>query len=154
LDTELDCPATATLKVKNLAVVQVDYFWNCADSIKIDMPKGKMKPSETITFTLTITSRSRLPQQLPLELYLHNLPEKSLAGNPTKLINGIEAIQCLTIALQTRPIESSITIEPLYLKITEPLYKNFIVKEHFTIVNASSTTRTYQIDQISTTPIF
>lgn len=44
--TELGKEATAKMKIKNLAVVQVDYFWHFqANDLKLDHIKGKMKPS-------------------------------------------------------------------------------------------------------------
>lgn len=38
----------ASLKVRNLAVVQVDYFWHYQGNIKINTKQGKMKPSELL----------------------------------------------------------------------------------------------------------
>lgn len=45
-DTEMGKQATASLKIRNLAVVQVDYFWYYASkNLTLDKTKGKMKPS-------------------------------------------------------------------------------------------------------------
>lgn len=55
-DTELGKTASASLKIRNLAVVQVDYFWHFAcPHLSIDKPKGKMKPSELLPFQLAFT---------------------------------------------------------------------------------------------------
>lgn len=67
--------------MRNLAVVQVDYFWHfTAPGLTITTPKGKMKPSELLPFTLTFTPSSPQPEVVVLELFLYNLPEKSLVG--------------------------------------------------------------------------
>jgi hypothetical protein len=48
-DTEMGKNATASLKIRNLAVVQVDYFWHfVSKNLSIDKTKGKMKPSEIL----------------------------------------------------------------------------------------------------------
>jgi hypothetical protein len=56
-------------------VVQVDYFWHIsADNLKIDNPKGKIKPSELLLFNVTVKPKQKTPEVIRLELYLYNLP--------------------------------------------------------------------------------
>jgi hypothetical protein len=123
-DTELSKIANASLKIRNLAVVQVDYFWHfTAKNLAIDKVKGKMKPSELLPFQLSITPQQKIPETVQLELYLFNLPEKSLSGNVvSRNINGIEAIQCLTIEIKTKPAYSDIQIFPIHREIVQPIY--------------------------------
>lgn len=66
-DTETGKIANASLKIRNLAVVQVDYFWHfiCKD-FTINQPKGKMKPSELLTFQLTFTPQQKIPENVCL----------------------------------------------------------------------------------------
>lgn len=45
-NSEAGKESTASVKVRNLAVVQVDYFWNYeGDVLVVDKKRGKMKPS-------------------------------------------------------------------------------------------------------------
>ena len=50
---------------------------------------GKMKPSELLDFRIAVTPQEIVPETTRLELYLYNLPEKSLTGNVVaKKIDG------------------------------------------------------------------
>jgi hypothetical protein len=90
-----------------------------------------------------------VPENINLELYLYNLPEKSLTGNVvSKNIDGKEAIQCLSIDVRTKPVQSQLEIHPLYRKILQPLYENCGVKECIKITNNSSVPRTFKITKI------
>ena len=90
--------------------MEVDYFWHFkAENIKIDKKMGKMKPNQLLDFNLLVKAQEIIPENTKLELFLYNLPEKSLTGNVVaKKIDGKEAIQCLTIDVKTKPIQSSI----------------------------------------------
>ena len=109
-DTELGKISEASLKVRNLAVVQVDYFWHfTSKNLSITKAQGKMKPSQLLPFNLSYNPQERQPQTVKLDLYLFNLPEKSLAGNVVSTkINGIDAIQCISIEIRTRPSYSNV----------------------------------------------
>lgn len=57
-----------------------------------------MKPSELLPFNISLIPQQKTPQAIRLELYLFNLPEKSLPGSVvSKSINGVDAIQCLSV---------------------------------------------------------
>jgi hypothetical protein len=149
-NSELGRASTASLKIRNLAVVQVDYFWHCQNgSLTIDKQQGKMKPSELLDFTIALKPQEITPETLKLELYLYNLPEKSLTGNVVaKSIDGKEAIQCLNIDVKTKPVASQIDVYPLYRRIAQPLYKDHAVHEWLRIANNSSVARRFRIDKI------
>ena len=47
--TELGVVSKGQVKLKNLAVVKVDYFWHWSSkNLTMTKPKGKMKPSEIL----------------------------------------------------------------------------------------------------------
>ena len=52
-----------------------------------------------------------------------------------KKIDGKEAIQCLSVQLITKPIQSSVSVYPLYRKIVQPLYENYAVEEPIKLIN-------------------
>ena len=138
------------IKLKNLAVVQVDYFWHWSGkSLTMTKHKGKMKPSEVLEFGVELTPTQITPETHKLELYLHNLPPKSLVGNlVTKNIGGIEAIQCLTVEVVTQPALSHLEVYPLHQQIVQPIFWECPVSELVTIANHSPQTRTFRIEQI------
>ena len=60
-----------------------------------------------------------MPQNIRAELYLFNLPEKSLVNKSNvRTINGIEAIECLVLNIKTRPTESTVAVFPLHKQVT------------------------------------
>ena len=67
----------------------------------------------------------------------------------SKKIDGKEAIQCLSIRLETKPKPSDIAIHPLFRKIVQPLYQNYAVDEKFTISNSSAVDRKFKISRIN-----
>jgi hypothetical protein len=84
-----------------------------------------MKPSELLLFQLNFTPLRKIPETVRLELYLFNLPEKSLSGNVVSVnIDGIDAIQCLTIEIRTQPAYSDIEIFPIHKEIVQAIYEN------------------------------
>jgi hypothetical protein len=109
-----------------------------------------MKPSELLPFRLSVMPQLKTPETIRLELYLFNLPEKSLPGSVvSKSINGIDAIQCLTVEIRTRPAHSAIDLFPLHRAIVQPIYENCPVQENITIVNRSSVRRAFRIEKVS-----
>ena len=149
-NSEMGRESVSSLKIRNLAVVQVDYFWHYqAKNITVDKKQGKMKPSELIEFSINLKPKEITPENIRLELYLYNLPEKSLTGNVVaKTIDGKEAIQCLSIDVQTKSVQSDLEVYPLYRKIVQPLYEGHGVTEWLRIVNHSSVIRQFRIDKI------
>lgn len=108
-----------------------------------------MKPSQLLQFNMTLTPQQKTPQTIKLELYLFNLPEKSLPGSVvSKNINGIDAIQCLTVELRTRPAHSHVELFPLHREIVQPIYQNVPVYEAITIINHSTVKRGFRIDKV------
>ena len=107
-----------------------------------------MKPSELIEFNINMKPESTISESIKLELYLYNLPEKSLGNVVAKKINGREAIQCLSIEVKTKPVHSQLEVYPLYRKIVQPLYENYGVNEWVKICNNSSVRRFYSISRI------
>lgn len=90
-----------------------------------------------------------MPETIRLELYLYNLPEKSLTGNVvSRNIDGKEAIQCLSIDVKTKPVQSQLEVHPLYRKIVQPLFENYAVNEWVKIRNNSTVARTFKISKI------
>ena len=50
-NSELGVMTSGKMKLKNLAVVEVNYFWHWSSKeFTISNPKGKMKPSELLEF--------------------------------------------------------------------------------------------------------
>lgn len=149
-ECELGKESVSQLKIKNLAVVQVDYFWHVEHAnISIDKSKGKMLPSEIIGFNVAYFANVRVPESINIQLFLYNLPSKSLANNSiTRKINGVDAIQCLSIQVNTKPILSNLSIYPLHQQIVEPIYLNHPVQTSFTIQNHSTVARNYKVSTI------
>ncbi len=108
-----------------------------------------MKPSELLPFAVTLTPHLRTPEVVRMELFLFNLPEKSLPGSVVaRKINGVDAIQCLTLEIRTRPAHSQLEISPLHRAIVQPIYEDCPVTENITISNHSSVPRTFRIDKV------
>ena len=63
-------------------------------------------------------------------------------------INGIEAIQCLTIEIKTRPAFSDVQVFPIHRRVVSPIYQNTPVQETVTLINHSSVPRTFRIDKV------
>lgn len=61
-NSEVGRESTASLKVRNLAVVQVDYFWNYpSQNISVEAKQGKMKPSELLEFKIVLKPTQTTP---------------------------------------------------------------------------------------------
>lgn len=83
--------------------------------MSISPEKGKLSASSDANFSIEFLPKTRRPQSVRIELYLFNLPEKSLISKTqTKVINGIEAIQCLSLNVRTRPTQSELSVHPLH----------------------------------------
>ena len=84
-----------------MAVVDVEYFWHFTSEgngskdspeqhIHISNAKGKLTASSSFEFDLTYSPVDRDPKNIKAELFLMNVPEKSLQSkNTVKVINGI-----------------------------------------------------------------
>lgn len=114
--------------------------------VGISSQKGILIASSDVSFTFSYRPKDRLPRKISAELYLLNLPEKSLVSkSEVKIINGVEAIKCLVVNIKTRPSQSSVLIRPLHKQIISPVYKSIPVKDYFIIENHSSSRRNYKI---------
>ncbi len=66
-NSEVGRESIASLKVRNLAVVQVDYFWHYQEgSIAVDKKEGKMKPSELLEFKINLKPQEVTPETIKL----------------------------------------------------------------------------------------
>ena len=128
--------SSSNFKIHNHAVVPVDYLWHYENeaNFSINQQKGKIAPAEVLNFVVSYIPTSRNPVNIFAYLYLYNLPKESILNNSaSKMINGIEMIECIKLEVKVTSSDSSMEVLPLHKKIPHKLFKNRPKRTYFTV---------------------